>query len=105
MLIYTKEDAIENLPEISDIPLLEAVIFAISLYLEQGETLKKSVDESAQLFDIKPKKAVERMVRKAIPENVILSRRRRKKCESHEDRTTHDAFFDSMIERELDLVG
>lgn len=102
---YTKDDAIQNMPETDNTDLLEAVIFAISLYLEQGETLKDSIDESAKLFEIKPKNSVEKVIRKAIPAEVILSRRYQKNKPSYEASTTHDSFFESMMERELDLIS
>lgn len=70
----SKQEAIRSLPYIKDAELRNAVTFAIWLIIDKSSPLKRSIDTAAKKYSVKPKVAIERMVRIAIPEEFFLSR-------------------------------
>jgi hypothetical protein len=73
-IIYSKEQAMDDLPFIEDKDLFRAVNLALWLYLEQRRSLKYSVDKASEKRGYKPKVAIERLMRQVIPEEVIWDR-------------------------------
>lgn len=70
----SKQEAIRSLPYIEDAELRNAVTFAIWLIIDKASPLKRSIDTAAKKYSVKPKAAIDRMVRIAIPEEFFLSR-------------------------------
>ncbi|NSY35549.1 hypothetical protein DS891_18620 [Pseudoalteromonas sp. JC28] len=73
-IIYSKQQAMDDLPFIGDKDLFRAVDLALWLYLEQRRSLKYSVDKASEKRGYKPKVAIERLMRQVIPEEVIWDR-------------------------------
>lgn len=73
-ILYTKQQAMDELPFIEDKNLYKALNFALWLYLDQRRSLKYSVNKAAEKHCYKPKISIERLMRQVIPEEVIWER-------------------------------
>lgn len=75
MVMYIpKSEAMAALPYISDVELYKAVSLALWLILDKGMPLKYGVDTASRKHNVKPKIAIERLIRIAIPEEFFWSR-------------------------------
>ncbi|GLX85070.1 hypothetical protein tloyanaT_13220 [Thalassotalea loyana] len=72
--LYTKQQAINDLPFIDDKDLFRAVDLALWLYLDKRKSLKYSINKAAEKRNYKPKAAIERLMRNVIPEELIWDR-------------------------------
>ncbi|WP_318441706.1 hypothetical protein [Photobacterium leiognathi] len=70
----TKAQAMKDLPVIEDEALRQGLEYALWLYLDRHWGLKKTIDKAAEKHSVKPKVALERLLRQVIPEEVILER-------------------------------
>ena len=73
-ILFTKKDAMKELPFIENQDLYKGVDLALWLYLDKFWNLKTAVNEGAKKHQVKPKIAIERLLRKVIPEELILDR-------------------------------
>lgn len=64
----------KELPYISDKALFQGVSLALWLYLDKCWSLKAAVDKAAEKYSVKPKSSIEKMLRKVVPEELILDR-------------------------------
>ncbi|MCQ8822335.1 hypothetical protein NQT65_19265 [Pseudoalteromonas agarivorans] len=71
-----KEEAVKSLPPIDDAALRDAVELALWLYLDKKWTLKGAVSKASEKRYFKPKSKIEKLVRYAIPDEEILSRKK-----------------------------
>ncbi|UJF20241.1 hypothetical protein L0B53_19080 (plasmid) [Vibrio sp. SS-MA-C1-2] len=69
----TKQQAVRELPYIQDKKLFSAVTLSLWLYLEQQSSLKRAIRVAGNKYKVK-QKVVERLVRLAIPSEVIDAR-------------------------------
>lgn len=70
----SKTQAMKSLPKIDDSAMKKAIDLALWLILDQSKPLKYSIDIASKKHNIKPKVAIERLVRSVIPEEFFLSR-------------------------------
>lgn len=73
-MLFTSGEAVKELPLIDDKNLFQAVSLALWLYLDKHWGLKTAVNKAAEKYSIKPKVAIERLMRQVIPEEVIWGR-------------------------------
>ncbi|GAD03618.1 hypothetical protein [Agarivorans albus] len=73
-ILFTKEQAVKELPFIKDKALYKSVDLALWLYLDKHWCLKNAVNKAAEKHSIKPKVAIERLLRQVIPEELIWER-------------------------------
>lgn len=73
-ILFTKEEAVKGLPFIEDKALYKAVDLALWLYLDKHWGFKSAVDKAAEKHSVKPKIAIERLLRQVIPEELIWDR-------------------------------
>lgn len=75
MAMYVpKEEAKKALPHIDDPQMFKAVDLALWLILEKGKALKYAVNIAAGKHGAKPKAAIERYIRMAVPEEFFWER-------------------------------
>lgn len=73
-ILFTKEDAIKELPFIEDEALYKGVGLALWLYLDKHWSFKRAVNKAAEKHSVKPKIAIERLLRQVVPEELIWDR-------------------------------
>ena len=73
-ILYTKAQAIKDLPYIEDKTLFKGVDLALWLYLDKHWTFKNAINKAAEKHSVKPKIAIERILRDVIPEELIWDR-------------------------------
>ena len=78
-ILFTKTEAMLALPSIDNKDLYQSVDLALWLYLDKHWTLKSAVNKAADKHSIKPKIAIERLLRQVIPEELFWDRMSRAK--------------------------
>tara|TARA_Y100000588_G_scaffold153442_1_gene167605 strand:- start:74753 stop:75100 length:348 start_codon:yes stop_codon:yes gene_type:complete len=73
-ILFTKEDAMKDLPFIKDKALYKGVNLALWLYLDKHWNLKNAVNKAAEKHSVKPKIEIERLLRQVIPEELFWDR-------------------------------
>ncbi|WP_318493498.1 hypothetical protein [Photobacterium leiognathi] len=73
-LVYSKAEAIKDLPPISDKKLYTAVELGLWLYLDKRWSFQKAINKAAEKHKIKPKNAIEKIMRSVIPDEIFLGR-------------------------------
>ena len=73
-VLFSKNEAIKDLPFIEDKALYRGVNLALWLYLDKHWSLKNAINKASEKHSVKPKIAIERLMRQVIPEEVIWSR-------------------------------
>jgi hypothetical protein len=73
-ILFTKAQAVELLPFIEDTHLSKAVDLALWLYLDKHWRFKNAINKAAEKHRVKPKVAIERVLRQVIPEEVFYQR-------------------------------
>ncbi|WP_305845349.1 hypothetical protein [Photobacterium leiognathi] len=73
-ILFTKQQAMKELPFIADIALFKGVDLALWLYLDKHWSFKNAVSKAAEKHAVKPKVAIERILRQVIPEELFLDR-------------------------------
>ncbi|UKA04821.1 hypothetical protein [Photobacterium damselae] len=73
-ILFTKEEAVKDLPFIEDKALYKGIDLALWLYLDKHWSFKNAVNKAAEKHSVKPKIAIERLLRQVVPEEVIWDR-------------------------------
>lgn len=81
--LYTKIEAVAELPYIEDKSLYRAVDLALWLYLDMNWGFKTAINKAAEKHSVKPKKSIETLMRQVIPEEVIWGRMNKPKAKSN----------------------
>lgn len=71
---FTINDAKSEMPLIHDENLKKAVELSLWMYLEKNFTLKRAIETPAKKHAIKPRAALEKVIRQIIPEEYFFSR-------------------------------
>lgn len=62
-ILFTKEEAMKDLPFIEDKALYKGGDLALWLYLDKHWSFKSAVNKAAEKHSVKPKIAIERLLR------------------------------------------
>jgi len=73
-ILFTKEEAMKDLPFIDDKTLYKGVELALWLYLDKHWSFKNAINKAAEKHSVQPKIAIERLLRQVIPEELIWDR-------------------------------
>ncbi|KLV03518.1 hypothetical protein ABT56_18975 [Photobacterium aquae] len=73
-ILFTKKEAMKDLPFIEDKALYKAVDLALWLYLDKHWNFKNAVNKAAEKHSVNSKIAIERLLRQVIPEEIFWDR-------------------------------